>query len=106
MVRVTVHDGTETTTLDVPAGTNLRAALLDADIDPYGTVSGALNCGGRGLCGTCGVRIDEESAPAHWHDRAAERWGYPRLSCTIEVTQPLTVRLVDGKIMWGQLLPD
>lgn len=104
-VTITVRaEGTETT-IQVPGGTRLRDALLSAGLSPYGTVSRATNCGGRGLCGTCGVRIDPAPEPRQWHDSAAERFGYPRLSCQITVEEPLTVE-VPKKIVWGQLLPD
>ncbi len=47
----------------------------------------------------------EKSAfDSHWHDAAAVRFGYPRLSCCIEVEKPMTVRLLD-KHVWGQVLP-
>ena len=105
-VPVTVVDGDEETTLSVVEGRVLRDALLEAGFDVYGTVSRRANCGGRGLCGTCGVRIREGTPePEQWHDAAAERWGYPRLSCQIRVTGPMTVELVE-KVVWGQLLPD
>ena len=105
-VPVTVVDGDEETTLSVAEGRVLRDALLEAGFDVYGTVSRRANCGGRGLCGTCGVRVREGTPePEQWHDAAAERWGYPRLSCQIRVTEPLTVELVE-KVVWGQLLPD
>lgn len=106
-VPLTVRDGDYETTLSVPRGANLRRTLLDHGFDVYGTVSRVANCGGRGLCGTCGVRFGDETAapePDHWHDRAAARWGYPRLSCQLSVCEPLTVDLVD-KVMWGQLRP-
>jgi hypothetical protein len=49
------------------------------------------------------VRFDEKAPPpTHWHDRLAARFGYPRLSCQIRVTRPLTVRLLPEKIIWGQ----
>jgi ferredoxin len=112
-VPVTVRTGDGETTLAVERGTILRDALLDAGIEVYGSVSRVANCGGRGLCGTCGVRFGAEGgaadteapAPENWHDRAAERFGYPRLSCQVAVDGPLTVR-VPEKVMWGQLLPD
>jgi ferredoxin len=107
-VPVTVRAGDYETTLDVARGTQLRDALLDAGFEVYGPVSRVANCGGRGLCGTCGVRFegeDEAPAPDHWHDRAADRAGYPRLSCQVAVERPLTVR-VPEKVMWGQLWPD
>jgi len=106
-VPVTVRaDGYEST-LAVTRGANLRRVLLDHGFEVYGTLSRAANCGGRGLCGTCGVRLegpDGPPEPVHWHDAAAERWGYPRLSCQVSVTGPLTVDLVE-KVVWGQLAP-
>jgi ferredoxin len=100
-------DGYETT-LSVARGSNLRRVLLDHGFEVYGTLSRVANCGGNGLCGTCGVRLDgpnEPPDPDHWHDRAAAGWGYPRLSCQVAVEGPLTVDLVE-KVMWGQLRPD
>jgi ferredoxin len=105
-IPVTVLDGGTETTLRVSEGAVLRDALLDTGFDVYGRVSRRVNCGGRGLCGTCGVRVREGTpAPEQWHDAAAERWGYPRLSCQVRVTEPMTVELVE-KVVWGQLLPD
>lgn len=104
-VPVTVLDGTDKTTIEVRAGTVLRDALLEHGFEVYGRLSRVANCGGRGLCGTCGVRIEESVPAAGPHDAAAKRWGYPRLSCRIRVTRPLTVTLVE-KAVWGQLLPD
>ena len=104
-VSVTVVDGDERSTVDVERGRILRDALLDAGFEVYGSVSRHANCGGRGLCGTCGVEVEEPPEPTHWHDAAAARFGYPRLSCQMTVDGPLTVQLVE-KVMWGQLLPD
>ena len=104
-VPVTVFDGEERSTVEVEHGTVLRDALLAADFEVYGSLSQHANCGGNGLCGTCGVRLDDDPEPEHWHDAAAARFGYPRLSCQLTVTAPLTVRLVDKRI-WGQLLPE
>jgi ferredoxin len=99
---VTVIDGESTRVIDVPAGGNLRRALLAAGISPYGKVSRRANCGGKGLCATCGVWIESGvPAPTHWHDVAAGFFGYPRLSCQIKVDGPMTIRLVPGKVMWG-----
>lgn len=103
-VSVTVIDGNDEQTIAVERGRNLRDALLAHDFEVYGTVSKHANCGGRGLCGTCGVEIEPELAPEHWHDAAAVQFGYPRLSCQLTVEEPLTVRLLDKQI-WGQLLP-
>ncbi|MGQ9908950.1 MAG: 2Fe-2S iron-sulfur cluster-binding protein [Candidatus Flexifilum sp.] len=93
-------------TLTVPAGTNLRRALLDAGYSPYGSVSKVTNCGGRGLCATCGVRfVSGEPDPVQWHDRVARAFGYPRLTCQIVVDRDMTIRLIGDKILWGQVLP-
>jgi ferredoxin len=100
-VRIIRADGRETV-LQVSDGANLRRALLDAGLTPYGELSKRINCSGRGLCATCGVWLDDPPAPDHWHDRAASAFGYPRLSCQITITGPLTVRLIDGKLIWGQ----
>jgi ferredoxin len=99
-VPVSVLDGDDRTELAVEPGRNLREALIDAGLSPYAPATRRLNCGGRGLCATCGVRIREGPPPDHWHDRLAERFGYPRLSCQMTVEEPMTVELVD-KLVWG-----
>ena len=94
------HDG-ETTTLAVERGTVLRDALRAADISPHSKAGRRLNCGGRGLCATCGVCVrDDAPDPTHWHDDLAARFGYPRLSCQIRVTDPMAIR-VPEKLVWG-----
>ncbi|MFW6435483.1 MAG: 2Fe-2S iron-sulfur cluster-binding protein [Halovenus sp.] len=98
-----IQDGAETT-IEVEQGRILRDALLDAGFQVYGTVSKYANCGGRGLCATCTVEVDPAPAPTHWHDAAAVRFGYPRLSCQIAVEEPMQVRLLD-KHVWGQVFP-
>lgn len=98
---VTVWRDDERHELALPRGSNLRRALLAAGLTPYTWLTRQANCGGRGLCATCGVRLDAGPRATHWHDRAADRFGYPRLSCQITVEQPLTVRLVTDKIIWG-----
>ena len=103
-IPVTVIADGEETTITVDRGANLRETLLERGFPVYGTVSTHANCGGRGLCATCTVEIDPPPEPTHWHDAAARRFGYPRLSCCIEVTEPVTVRLLD-KHVWGQVLP-
>ena len=94
------HDEGESL-LVAPLGTPLRDVLLANGFSPYTRLTERLNCGGRGLCGTCGVHFPEsEPDPDHWHDRLADRFGYPRLSCRIPVDSDMTVRLPD-KIIWG-----
>lgn len=103
-IPVHVIDGEAERTIEVEQGTVLRDALLDSGFSVYGTVSKHANCGGRGLCATCTIEVDPAPEPTHWHDAAAVRFGYPRLSCCIEVTEPMTVRLLD-KYVWGQFFP-
>jgi len=91
---VVASEGTETE-LSVPAGTVLRDALLAADCSPYGRLSERANCGGRGLCAAADVAAD------HWHDRLADRFGYPRLSCQVTVDRDMRVELLDDKLVWG-----
>ena len=105
-ITVTVLADDTETEIAVEEGHVLRDALLEAGLDVYGAVSRYANCGGRGLCGTCGVRIREGAPePEQWHDATSDRWGYPRLSCQVRVTEPMVVELV-GKVVWGQLLPN
>jgi len=100
-VTVVVIDRTdERHELTVESGTRLRDALVDAGHSPYTAATSRLNCGGRGVCATCGVRIHTGPSPTHWHDRLAARFGYPRLSCQVVVDRPMTVELVD-KLVWG-----
>ncbi len=90
------------TTLEVEPGSNLRETLLGAGISPYTAFTRVANCGGCGLCATCGVWIEEgETAPQHWHDRIGNRFGYPRLSCQITVDNPMTIRILTDKWIWG-----
>jgi len=101
-VTVVVVDGEDRHELTAPAGANLREALLAAGLSPYARLTERANCGGRGLCATCGVRVREDVTPTHWHDALAARFGYPRLSCQIEVTEDLVVELDREKRVWGR----
>lgn len=101
LVTLTVHDGEMVHHLRIPRGANLRRALLEAGLSPYATLTRRANCGGRGLCATCGVWIDDAPAPTHWHDRLAAQWGYPRLSCQVVVESDMVVRLDKEKRIWG-----
>ncbi len=105
MWSVRVETGESVQVLEVVEGTTLREALLDAGLSPYGVLTRKANCGGRGLCATCGVWLEQGPEPVHWHDRAAARYGYPRLSCQVRVEGPMAVRLITDKVMWGKLLP-
>ncbi len=90
----------------VPHGSNLRLALLKLGYTPYSSLTKRLNCGGRGLCATCGVWVaDGDAPPKHWHDSAAYYFGYPRLSCQIQVETDMTVSLISDKLIWGKRDP-
>lgn len=99
-VRIVVVDGETETELTVESGRILRDVLLEAGLSPYAKLTERANCGGRGLCATCGVRVVKDVKPDHWHDRLAARFGYPRLSCQIAVDRDLRVKLVE-KAVWG-----
>lgn len=103
-IPVTVISEGEETTIEVERGANLRETLLEHDFPVYGTLSRYANCGGRGLCSTCTVEVEPAPPPTHWHDAAAVRFGYPRLSCCIEVDESMRVGLLD-KYVWGQVFP-
>jgi Na+-transporting NADH:ubiquinone oxidoreductase, subunit NqrF len=98
-VVVTAPDG-ERHELAVERGRFLRDALCEAGLSPYAAATERLNCGGRGLCATCGVRLPDGPPPDHPHDRLAARFGYPRLSCQVAVDRPMRVELVDKRV-WG-----
>ena len=98
---VTVHHPEGTATLSVPDGTVLRDALCEAGLSPHSRAGRRLNCDGRGLCATCGVRLADPPDPEHWHDGLADRFGYPRLSCQLRVTREMSVE-VPERLVWGQ----
>ncbi|MEM1415303.1 MAG: 2Fe-2S iron-sulfur cluster-binding protein [Myxococcota bacterium] len=106
MPRLRVLAGDRLHELEVPAGTRLRRALLDAGLSPYAPATRRLNCGGNGICATCGVWVTPAPAPVHWHDRAAARFGYPRLSCQIRVEEDLEVELLADKRVWDARDPE
>ena len=93
-------------TLEDREVTNLREALLQANVSPYASWTQRANCGGRGLCATCGVHIvSGEPEPVHWHDKAAKRFGYPRLACQITLDHDMHVAQVP-KLIWGARLSE
>jgi ferredoxin len=97
---VLVEHGDGTVQLAVDHGTVLREALRAAGLSPHSVAGRRVNCGGRGLCATCGVRAGDPPDPTHWHDGLAARFGYPRLSCQIRVTRDMAVRIPE-KLLWG-----
>jgi ferredoxin len=100
--RITVYDGERICEFEAREGEILRDRLLDTGCSPYTRLTGRANCGGRGLCATCGVRLSENvPPPAHWHDRLADCFGYPRLSCQVRIDRDLMV-VVPEKSVWGE----
>ncbi len=91
-------------TIDVPAGTNLRQAMLKNGISPYAGKDRFLNCFGNGLCGTCRVEVvDGKGAPpmspleeasliglAPFYARRIQK--FTRLSCRIAVTNDIAIK--------------
>ena len=75
-------------------GQNLRKTLIDNGLSPYSIINEKINCRGNGLCATCGVFvINTDPIPTHWHDRIAKAFGYPRLSCQIEIKEDLEIEI-------------
>ncbi len=103
---VTIFLDKNTHTVRVNHGANLRQVLLENGFTPYATVTKRLNCGGRGLCATCGVWIENgEPSPQHWHDLIGSRFGYPRLSCQITIEADMAIRILTDKWIWGRREP-
>lgn len=88
--------------IETESGSNLREVLLKAGLSPYARITQKLNCGGRGICATCGVWIHKPSVEAqHWHDRLAKKFGYARLSCQITIEHDMLIELDNEKRIWG-----
>jgi ferredoxin len=101
-VQLSIQEGKNRHLITVKAGSNLRQVLLEHGFSPYSRYTSKLNCGGRGLCATCGVWISTEHiTPRHWHDRLAERYGYARLSCQIVIEKDMHIVLDTEKLIWG-----
>lgn len=106
MPQLIIHVDGHRESHSVEQGANLRNTLIQLGHSPYAKVTRNLNCGGRGLCATCGVEVlGTPPAAVHWHDKAAQRFRYPRLSCQIQVEEDLEIRLLTGKKVWGKRIP-
>ena len=93
-------------TIECPHGANLRVVLLRARLPLYTRVAEAIHCRGRGVCGTCAVRIEgpvSEPTPAE-----TRRLSLPphqpeaglRLACQCKVLGDVTITKYAG--LWGQ----
>jgi ferredoxin len=97
-------------TIEVPTGTTLRTALLEAGLTPHNGRARWLNCKGLGSCGTCAVEIEGDAGDL----TVMERWrlDFPphershglRLACQVRVHADLAVTKHPG--FWGQDVPD
>ena len=83
-------------------GANLRMVLIRARLPLYNSAAKALNCRGRGTCGTCTVRVEGEvSLPT---DDEKQRLSFPphslesglRLACQTQVLGDLEVTKYEG----------
>lgn len=99
-------------TIAVPRGTNLRRALLDADLSPHNGRASLINCRGLGTCGTCAVVASPGLEPAEASLRERARLAFPphdadvsrkrslRLACQVRVVGDVDLRKNAG--FWGQ----
>ena len=86
----------------LPLGKNLRKVLIEKGVSPYSAFNNKINCRGNGLCATCGVFVmDSDPTPTHWHDCIARAFGYPRLSCQIEIREDMEIE-IPPKWIWGK----
>lgn len=92
--------------IECPHGANLRVVLLRARLPLYTRVAEALHCRGRGVCGTCAVRIEGPVSPAT--ETELRRLRMPphhpdsglRLACQCTVLGDVTIIKHAG--IWGQ----
>ena len=90
------------TEIECAEGDILRTVLTSADLSPHNGVTGSLNCGGHGTCGTCAVEVSGEtndmtdaekrrlSLPPHSQDSGL------RLSCQARVEGDIEITKHDG----------
>ena len=105
MPLLTVHQNQKIHQINILAGSNLRSVLVENKLSLYTALTEKLNCGGNGICATCGIiPIKNVPQPVHWHDRLAHQFNYPRLSCQILIHEDMTVQLDTEKKIWGKPL--
>lgn len=81
MAKVTVKTINKVFELTTEKGKNLRRLLLENGISPYTEVTRSKNCGGRGICETCNVLVNNKST----------------LSCNTTITTHLIVEIMVDK---------
>jgi ferredoxin len=90
-------------TIEVPKGANLRLLALEHGVDLYVFPSNLLNCRGRGLCGTCRVKVDDLRAlsPRTLTDERKCGWegkNY-RLACQSQVLDNMRVETNPRRVL-------
>ena len=89
-------------TVEVPKGANLRLMALDHGIDLYLFPKNLLNCRGRGLCGTCRVKVDDPHALSSRTLADEKKCGWEgknyRLACQSQVVDNVVVETNPRKI--------
>jgi ferredoxin len=92
--------------IECPAGANLRVVLVRARLPLYSRVAEAIHCRGRGICGTCAVRVEGPvSEPTEAEARRLQFFPHRpdsglRLACQCSVLGDVTVTKYEG--LWGQ----
>lgn len=92
--------------IECEPGSELRAALLKADLSPHNGASNYANCGGRAVCGTCAVEVDGPVSEMGEEERSRlSKWPHDldsglRLACRTRVEGDIEVVKHGG--FWGQ----
>jgi ferredoxin len=93
-------------TIECPLGANLRMVMIRARLPLYNSAARALNCRGRGTCGTCAVRVEGNvSEPTREELRRLAFAPHKpdsglRLACQCTVLGDLKITKHEG--LWGQ----
>lgn len=89
-----VHFLNEAITVTVPAGSNLLDVAEQNGIQIYRGMWPHMNCGGRGLCGRCGVWVprSEGASGRTLFERFRRVQGELRLACRVRVMGDVEVR--------------
>jgi ferredoxin len=91
---VAVHDGREWHEFNVQHGRTLRAVLREHGLSPHGWLTEHVNCDGQGHCSACAVEIEKGADdPEHWLDAFLSGRDLGRLSCQIDVTRDMALRV-------------
>ena len=83
--------------VEVPEGTNLREAALEAGIEIYPPLNKVLNCLGNGTCGSCRVLVIngtfKNTAPMTFMERMRFRLSYLNLGSEEEMRLSCQTRI-------------